>query len=213
MSRNFEVAAALAGLLLMTACSRAPEKKAEAEKAPPPAEAPAKPAGGTFKVKLDTSDGPVLVEVHRDWAPIGAQRFEELVKAKYFDGARFFRIVPNFVVQFGIASNPAATKKWDNAIKDDPVTQTNRRGSLAFATMGPNTRTAQIFINLRTNQNLDADGFAPFAMVVEGMDVVDKFYAAYGERPRQDLITRQGNSYLASNFPNLDYIKTATIVP
>lgn len=142
---------------------------------------------------------------------MGAARFEELVKARFFDGARFFRVVPNFVIQFGLAGNPVLTKKWDRAIKDDPVAHTNSRGSIAFATEGPNTRTTQLFINLRSNQSLDGRGFAPFGSVVEGMGVVERLYAGYGERPNQEAITRRGNAYLQQNFPKLDYIRTASL--
>jgi len=152
------------------------------------------------------------VEVHRDWAPIGAARFEELVKSGYYNDARFFRVIPNFVAQFGIAAKPAVTKKWDKPLKDDPVLQTNRTGSLAFATMGKNTRTTQVFINLRSNQALDKDGFAPFGQVVEGMDVVQRLYGGYGEAPDQEKITKQGNAYIMSRFPKLDYIQRATIL-
>jgi peptidyl-prolyl cis-trans isomerase A (cyclophilin A) len=194
-------------LLLLSACSKSTEPQKSS------AEAERQPAAPTpYKVRFVTSKGPIVVEVHNDWAPIGAAHFRELVKAGYYNGARFFRVVPRFVVQFGLAANPAVTKKWDNAIKDDPVTQTNRTGSLAFATMGPNTRTAQIFINLRSNQSLDSQGFAPFAQVIEGMDVVEHLYSGYGENPDQEAITKEGNAYLEKNFPNLDYIKTATIL-
>jgi peptidyl-prolyl cis-trans isomerase A (cyclophilin A) len=215
MRRSLNIAFAVAAVAVLTSCSRAPETKSTEAEAPKPATAPpaAEPSGaGNYRVRFDTSKGPVVVEVHRDWAPIGAKRFEELVKDKYFDGARFFRVVPNFVIQFGIAGSPAMTKKWDKPIDDDPVKQTNRKGSLAFATMGPNTRTAQIFINLRSNQTLDAQGFAPFAVVVEGMDVVEKLHSGYGEGPDQGAITNSGNAYLTKNFPNLDYIKTATVL-
>ncbi len=181
----------------------APEEKKAAE--------PAAPDANTFRVRFNTSKGPFVVEVHRDWAPLGAQRFEELVKAGYFNGARFFRVVPNFVVQFGLAGDPAVTKKWDRPIKDDPVAQTNRVGSVVFATAGPNTRTTQLFINLRSNQFLDDQGFAPFGMVVEGMDVVQSIYPGYGENPDQGQITTRGNAYLNAAFPKLDYIQTATI--
>lgn len=198
-------------LLLLAGCSKPPEpaKKAEAERAAPKEEGAPK---GTYRVRFDTSKGPVVVEVHPDWAPIGAKRFEELVKAGYFDGARFFRVAPNFVIQFGLAANPALTKKWDKPIKDDAVAHTNSLGTLAFATMGPETRTTQIFINLRSNQSLDSQGFAPFANVVEGMDVVTKLFSGYGEAPDQQAITRRGNTYLQQNFPKLDYIKTAKII-
>lgn len=205
--RRFTAVVMLA--FLLAGCSRNTETAKKVESEPVKQEEPAK---GTYRVRFDTSKGPVVIEVHPEWAPLGAKRFEELVKAGFFDGARFFRVVPNFVVQFGLAANPAMTKKWDKAIKDDAVAHTNALGTLAFATMGPETRTSQIFINLRSNQTLDAQGFAPFARVVEGMDVVEKFYAAYGERPDQQAITRRGNAYIQGNFPNLDYIKTAKMV-
>ena len=217
--------AALQALFLI-GCSKpseqpktAEEKAPPAEKAPAPAPPPAeqpKPAAheapATFKVRFDTSKGPIVVEVHRDWAPIGADHFYQLVKSGYYDGARFFRVVPNFVVQFGLAASPAVTRKWDKPIKDDPVSQTNRVGSIVYATAGPNTRTTQLFINLRSNQNLDSDGFAPFGMVTgDGMNVVQQIYSGDGERPDQDAITHQGNAYLNASFPKLDYIRKATI--
>ncbi|HWR54064.1 MAG TPA: peptidylprolyl isomerase [Bryobacteraceae bacterium] len=214
MRKHVAVLVPAIALLFMAGCSSTTEKAPQTQK--PAAEKAAEPAkedaSKVFKVRFETSRGPFVMEVHRDWAPIGAARFEELVKAKYYDGARFFRIVPNFVVQFGLAASPAMTKKWDKPIKDDPVSRTNRTGSVAFATMGPNTRTAQLFINLATNQSLDTQGFAPFAQVTEGMDVVQKLYAGYGELPDQDAITNRGNAYLAGKFPKLDYIKTATVV-
>jgi len=183
----------------------AAKSKAAAKSAP--AQAP-----DTFKVLFDTTKGPVEVEVHRDWAPLGADRFYRLVKSGYFDGAAFFRVVPNFVVQFGLAANPAVTKKWDVKIKDDPVKQTNRVGSIVFATAGPNTRTTQLFINLRSNSSLDGMGFAPFGMVLgDGMQVVEKINSEYGERPDQGSITSQGKAYLDAKFPRLDYIKKASV--
>ncbi len=214
----------LALAFLLAGCGKPPEtaqqeaQKAqqEAQKQPPPPAAPeaAKPgeAGTTFRVRMDTTKGPFVIEVHRDWAPLGAARFEQLVKDKFYDGAGFFRVVPNFVVQFGLAADPKLTKKWDKKIKDDPVLQTNRTGSVVFATAGPGTRTTQLFINLRSNQSLDDQGFAPFGMVVEGMDVVEKIYAGYGEQPDQEQITNRGNAYLKANFPKLDYINNATIL-
>lgn len=211
--KTLHLATVAIGAIVLASCSGTTEKKsAEAPKPAPSKAAPEAAAAGTYKIRFTTTKGPFVVEVHRDWAPIGAKRFEDLVKDRYYDGAAFFRVVPNFVIQFGIAANPAATKKWDKRIDDDPVRQTNRRGSLAFATMGPNTRTAQVFINLRSNQILDDQGFAPFAVVIEGMEVVEKLYSGYGERPDQEQITRFGNAYLKKNFPNLDYIKTAEIL-
>jgi len=161
---------------------------------------------------MATSKGDITIEVHRDWAPIGAQRFYELVQAGFYDNARFFRYVPNFVIQFGLAADPAVTKKWSTTINDDPVTHINRTGSLSFATAGPNTRTSQIFINLRTNQTLDDQGFAPFAQIVDGQDVVGKIYGGYGEQPDQDAIRLKGNTYLLKSYPKMDYIKTAKVM-
>ena len=169
-------------------------------------------APATFRANFETSAGVFVVEVTRAWAPKGADRFYNLVKYGYFDGARFFRVVPNFIVQFGIHADPKINAVWQDAnITDDPVTQSNRRGSLTFATSGPNSRTTQLFINFRDNAGLDARGFAPFGQVVAGMEFVDKINAEYGEAPNQGLIQSQGNAYLAKNFPRLDYIKKATI--
>jgi len=219
------ISVAAFGMLFLMGCSKPPEPSKTAEEkapaAPPtPAEQPApKPAPAatrvpaTFKVRFDTSKGPFVVEVHRDWAPIGVDHFYELVKSGFFDGARFFRVVPNFVVQFGLAADPAVTRKWNTPIADDPVTQTNRLGSIVYATAGPNTRTTQLFINLRSNQSLDSQGFAPFGMVLgNGMSVVQQIYSGYGQQPDQGAITDQGNTYINSSFPKLDYIRKATII-
>jgi peptidyl-prolyl cis-trans isomerase A (cyclophilin A) len=166
----------------------------------------------TYSVLLDTSKGPVTIEVDRTLAPNGAQRFYELVKAGYFDGARFYRVVPGFVVQWGAAANPAVTKKWDVTIPDDPVKTSNTRGTVAFAATGqPNSRTTHLFINLGDNARLDAMGFAPIGHVANGMDVVDHIYSGYGEQPDQGQIAAQGNAYLEKEFPQLDYIKSARI--
>ncbi|PWU06405.1 MAG: peptidylprolyl isomerase [Terriglobia bacterium] len=170
------------------------------------------PAPDVFKVNLDTSKGPVVIEVHRDWAPLGADHFYQLIKAGYYDGNRFFRVVPGFVIQFGISGDPATTAKWkDMSLQDDPVKQSNTAGTLTYATAGPNTRTTQLFINLADNSRLDGMGFAPFGRVVSGMDVVQKIYSGYGERPQQPLIEAQGNNYVQSQFPMLDFINKATI--
>jgi len=167
-----------------------------------------------FKAKLTTTAGDFVVEVHRDWAPLGVDRFYNLVRYGYFTNAAFFRVIPGFVVQFGLSANPAVNKVWHTAkIQDDPVVQSNKRGRLVFATAGPNTRTTQIFINYADNGRLDGKGFAPFGSVVSGMDVVDKMFANYGESPRQDLITDQGDAYLRAHFPDMDKIKIARILP
>lgn len=167
-----------------------------------------------FKVRFTTTAGDFVVEVHRDWAPLGADRFYNLVRHGFFTNASFFRVVPNFVVQFGLNADPAVNKVWDDAkIQDDPVKQTNSRGRLVFATAGPGTRTTQLFINFRDNGRLDGMGFAPFGEVIEGMDVVDKIYPGYGEQPSQDLITSQGDSYISQNFPNISKIKFARVLP
>jgi len=171
-------------------------------------------APAIFKAKFTTTAGDFVVEVHRDWAPLGADRFYNLVRNGYFANASFFRVVPGFVVQFGLSANPAVNKVWHEAnIQDDPVVQSNKRGFLVFATAGPNTRTTQLFINFGDNARLDGMGFAPFGKVVEGMDVVDKIFPGYGESPRQDLITDQGDAYIAASFPKIDKIKLARIVP
>jgi len=198
--------------LLLAACSTQPEPKRDAATAAIKAPA-ANPSGvpDVYKVKVVTSKGPFLIEAHREWAPRGADRFYELIQDRYYNDARFFRVIPNFVAQFGLAASPAMTKKWDKSIDDDVVAHTNGVGTVTFATAGRNSRTTQVFINLRSNQTLDDKGFAAFGKVVEGMDVVEKLYSKYGDAPDQDAITRRGNGYLKSSFPLLDYIKTATI--
>jgi len=176
-------------------------------------------APATFKAKFTTTKGDFVVEVTRAWAPLGADRFYNLVKNHFFDGAAFFRVLPGFVAQFGLSAKPEVSRVWASAtIKDDPVTQSNLQGFLTFATAGANTRTTQLFINLANNQNLDGMGFAPFGKVVEGMEVVQQFYSGYGEGapggngPEQGKITNEGKAYLDKSFPLLDSIKTAVIV-
>jgi peptidyl-prolyl cis-trans isomerase A (cyclophilin A) len=177
-------------------------------------------APATYKVKFDTSKGAFVVEVHRDWAPNGADRFYNLVKNGFYNDARFFRVISGFMVQFGINGNPQLSKVWRDAnIKDDPVKASNKRGMITFATAGPDTRTTQVFINFGNNAGLDDQGFAPFGQVISGMQVVDSLYAEYGEGaprgdgPDQGLVQSQGNAYLKNDFPKLDYIKSATIEP
>ena len=180
-------------------------------------------APAVYKVNFDTSAGIFEVEVHRDWAPNGADRFYNLVTNGFFDDARFFRVISGFMVQFGINGDPAVNAALRNArIPRDPVKQSNKRGFITFAMQGgpngPDTRTTQVFINFGDNSNLDPIGFAPFGQVTKGMDIVGKIYSAYGEGapggngPAQERIQSEGNAYLTKDFPKLDYIKKATIV-
>jgi peptidyl-prolyl cis-trans isomerase A (cyclophilin A) len=167
-----------------------------------------------FRVRFETSRGTFVVEAQRAWSPNGVDRFHQLVSSGFYDNNRFFRVVPGFVVQFGIHGDPSVARQWEQlAIPDDPVVQSNRRGTLTFATAGPNTRTTQLFINFADNLNLDAMGFSPFGRVIEGMDVVDRIHAGYGERPEQGRIATEGNAYLEREFPELDFIRTARVLP
>jgi peptidyl-prolyl cis-trans isomerase A (cyclophilin A) len=195
---------ALAAILL-SACSQ--PKDSSDERAP-----------DSYRVTLETSKGPFVLEVTRAWAPLGADRFYTLAKHGFFDGARFFRVIAGFVVQFGIPADPALNRQWREAkIADDPVTQTNRRGTVSFATSGPNTRTTQVFINLANSARLDKSGFSPFGAVTSGIEIVDQFYSEYadgpplGPGPSQTRIEAEGNAYLERDFPKLDYIRKATV--
>ena len=172
-----------------------------------------------FRVRFETTRGPFVVEVTRAWAPRGADRFYNLVRAGYYDDVAFFRVIEGFMVQFGINGDPAVNAVWREArIPDDPVTQSNRRGMLTYAMAGPDTRTTQLFINFRNNESLDAQGFAPFGRVVEGLPVVDSLYSGYGEGaprgmgPDQGRAQGEGNAYLRGSFPRLDFVKTARVV-
>lgn len=173
-------------------------------------------APGVFKAKFETTKGDFVVEVHRDWSPNGADRFYNLVKHGFFDGVKFFRVVPGFVVQFGIHGDPDLAMKWlQSNIEDDKVVESNKRGFLTYAKSSrPNSRSTQLFINLADNSGLDADGFAPFGKVTTGMDVVDKLYDGYREQITrlQGEIATKGNAYLEKEWPKLDGIKKATIV-
>ena len=167
----------------------------------------------TYKAAFDTSAGKFVITVHRDWAPKGADRFYNLVKNGYYDDTRFFRVVPNFMVQFGINGDPAIQSSWANAnLTDDPAgKQSNKKGYVTFAHRGKDSRTTQIFINFKDNGFLDAQGFPPFGEVTTGFDVVQKINDQYGEKPNQGMIQSQGNAYLNKEFPKLDYVKKATI--
>ena len=160
-----------------------------------------------FNVEIETTKGRIVVEMHRDWAPNGVDRFYNLVEAGFFKDIALFRMVKGFVVQFGIHGTPLVSSVWREAsIQDDPVKTTNARGTLTFATAGPNTRTTQLFINLGDNAMLDKQGFSPIGKITSGMDVVDALNYEHGERPNQGKIQKEGNAYLKEKFPGLDYI-------
>lgn len=178
------------------------------------------PAPAQYKVRLNTTKGDVVILVHRDWAPLGADRFYQLTKAGFYDGDRFFRAIRGFVVQFGINGDPKVNKRWSAIpIRDDPPKMSNKPGTVTFATSGPDSRTTQVFINLADNSRLDNQGFTPFGEVTQGMDNVENFYMDYGEGPPngngpdQAAITDIGNAYLEEHFSKLDYIKTARVEP
>jgi peptidyl-prolyl cis-trans isomerase A (cyclophilin A) len=219
------------------ASSTAPASAAAAAPAAAPADASVPAAAGNaallspqtatekapdvYKVKLATTKGDIVIEVHRAWAPNGADRFYNLTKIGFFDGNEFFRVIDGFMAQAGIHGDPAVAAKWHDAnIPDDPPTgQSNQRGVVTFATAGPNTRTTQFFINFKDNSFLDSQGFPPIGKVIEGDAVLDQLYRGYGEGapngngPDQGRIQAEGNAYLKAQFPNLDSIKTARIVP
>ena len=200
--------------LLLLACSPPSESK----KAAAPAAAKEEPVPEVFQVNLDTSKGPVVVEVRRDWAPRGADHFYSLVKTGFYDGNRFFRVVRNFVDQFGISGDPQLNRLWaDSNLPDDPVKQSNVKGTLTYAHLGPNSRSTQLFINLKDNKTLDKQGFAPIGKVTSGMDTVERLYSSYGEMaprgqgPDPTQIEVQVNAYLENHFARLDHINKATI--
>jgi peptidyl-prolyl cis-trans isomerase A (cyclophilin A) len=212
--------------LLSTGC------KKSAEGAPRPQAPAVKPAidkpqtlnersSDVYRARFATSKGDFVIEIHRDWAPLGADRFFNLVKYGYYNDTRFFRVVSGFMAQIGIHGKPELNAIWrDQHIADDPVKKSNLRGFVTFATAGPGTRTTQFFINFADgNSRLDTMGFAPFGQVVSGMEIVDALYAEYGEGapqgrgPNQGRIQNEGNTYLMRDFPQLDYVKEATILP
>jgi peptidyl-prolyl cis-trans isomerase A (cyclophilin A) len=178
------------------------------------------PAPDSFRVVLETSRGSITVLARRAWAPHGVDRFYYLTKHRYYDSTYFFRVIENFVAQFGISGDPSVSAAWENRrIPDDPVRHPNTRGTISFASEGPNTRTVQLFINLKDNAKLDTygGGFPPIAEIVDGMNTAAALYDAYGEGapsglgPRQELIMGQGNDYLRRYFPRLDLIQRASI--
>jgi peptidyl-prolyl cis-trans isomerase A (cyclophilin A) len=220
MFRFYLLAAYLAVVLLalLPAGCGGPDKRA-AEKAA----APAKPAPmpDIYRAGLETTRGDIVIEVHKEWAPRGAERFYDLVNANFYDGARFYRVVRNYIAQFGFSGRPQVDALWSMAyMPDDPPNKlSNKRGYVSFAQSGPRTRSTQIFINLRDNRDLDRSGFVPFGQVVEGMEVVDKLYFSYGDIPPRGngpdptRLGKEGNEYLENQFPRLDTIKKITITP
>jgi peptidyl-prolyl cis-trans isomerase A (cyclophilin A) len=214
--------AQLALLLGAAACEKAAPPPTDSAAVAPPAPAPAATpaadqAPATFRVRLETSKGPIVIEAHRDWSPNGVDRFYQLVQDGYYNDVRFFRVVPPFVVQFGMHGDTARNAQWANrGLIDEPVKQPNRRGTITYAKSGmPNSRTTQLFINLQDNSAmLDQQGFAPFGEVVEGMSVLERLYSGYGDEPtgRQTEIAAGGNAYLNQTFPKLDFIRTAKVV-
>lgn len=198
-------------LLILAGCSSALLK-------PDPEDLSA-PAPSEFKVLFETSKGNFTIDVKREYSPKAVDRFYYLVQNGYYDGNRFFRVVPNFVVQWGINGNSEINKVWDkNGIEDEPVKLSNHRGTIAFARGGPNTRSNQVYINFKDNLRLDTtsynnvNGFPAFGKVIEGMATVDSIYSGYLQKPDQDSIQTKGNEYLLRNFPKLDYIIKAEVI-
>ncbi len=224
MRRTHLLVALVIPLALACACKKSSDKAPETTPAALALDQPKTlnlKAPDVFRAKFATSKGDFVIEVHRDWAPFGADRFYNLVKAGYFDETRFFRVISGFMAQIGIHGKPAINAVWrDQGIQDDPVVKSNQRGFVTFAkTNMANSRTTQFFLNLVDNANLDGMGFAPFGQVTSGMPVVESLYAGYGEGaprgqgPLQNRIQDEGNTYLMRDFPQLDFVKQATIIP
>ena len=210
---RFNSLLALCALVTLAACAPMAAGPAP-EPAPPPYTPGVVP--DSFVVRLATSRGDVDAIIRKSWSPLGAAQFYEAVSTGYYDGARFFRSIRGFVAQFGIAADPALSAQWRTRhIADDSVLQSNRRGSLVFATGGPSTRTTQMFVNLRDNARLDAMGFSPIGEIIRGIDAIDSLYTGYGDgasAPQQNRIGAEGEAYLAANFPLLDRIVMAKVV-
>jgi len=171
------------------------------------------PAPDSFHVAFSTSKGDVVVAVYKAWSPHGADRFYQLVSERFFDDQRFFRVIPQYIAQFGASADPKQNDRWDDAkIPDDPRTQSNMRGTLSFAAEAPNTRSHQLFFNLKDNPKLDPQNFVPIGRVVEGMSVLDALYDDYGDTPKYRLVATLGNEYMNRMFPKMDFIKTARVV-
>src|SRR5437667_252157 len=210
---------ALTALAAVGACDKpAPQPAGDPDSHNPADPGFAQQAPDSFRARFSTTKGDFVIVVHRAWAPHGADRFYNLVRSGFYDGVRFFRVIPGFMAQFGIHGDTGVTTAWRvRTIPDDPVRHNNLRGMVTYATAGPGTRTTQIFINYRDNIRLDASGFAPFGQVVEGMEVVDALYGGYGEGapngrgPDQFRVNVEGEKYLARQFPKLDKINKATV--
>lgn len=193
----------LVAAFVATACGRDSSRQAT----------PTGPAPDTFHVAFHTSKGRFVIEGIRAWAPNGADRFYTLAQDRFFDGDRFFRVIPGYIAQWGIGDDKAANERWEKKpIPDDSVRQSNVRGTVVFTTSGANTRSHQLFVNLKDNKPLDADGFAPIGRVVEGMAVLDSLYDDYGDVPKQNMIRALGNNYLLRMFPRLDWIDSARVI-
>jgi len=176
--------------------------------------APAGPVPDSFDVALTTNRGTIVIRAEKAWAPLGVERFYQLAGEGFFDDDRFFRVLPHFIAQFGASDDLERNRYWeDHPLKDDPQREKNRRGTVSFAFLEPNSRTHQLFINLKDNASLDEQGFVPIGYVVQGISVADSLYDEYGDDPKYQLIATQGNRYLARMFPKLDYIRSASIVP
>ena len=217
MKASQRVAPLLAVTLLLSGCERV-ETLPSSDVGADAIALRAATRAGPVEVSVETSRGEFVIAVHREWAPMGAERFLTLVESGYYDDARFHRVVPDFIVQWGLAGDPALTAEWMNAyIPDDPVVASNTRGSIAFAFTEPGTRATQVYINLVDNVRLDSTGFAPFGEVVSGMEVVDALYSGYGEnsggglrRGDQSRIVAEGNLYLDREYPLLDRLLQAS---
>lgn len=201
---------------ILAGCGGGPEKKTEDPKKAAKREGP---LPDVYKVRFETTKGPFVIEVHKEWAPKGAERFWKLVNMRFFDDTRFFRVRPAFVIQFGLSGDPQINSLMNAMpIADDPVKQKNVRGMVSFAQAGKGTRRTQIFVNMKDNRALDRDGFAPFGQVVEGMEVLEKLYSGYGEwsppgsGPSATRIQTEGNAYLDSKFPRLDKLLKAVVL-
>lgn len=210
----------VAAVLMLAGCGEKPPAATSSQKAASPSEDPKnRPMPDIYRVLFDTSQGSFIVEVHKDWAPKGAERFWKLVNSGFFNNSRIFRVRPDFIAQFGLAADPQETALWNGSpIDDDPVKQKNRKGTISFAQAGPRSRRTQVFVNLKDNTALDKDGFAPFGEIKEGLEVFSRLYAGYGEwdppgrGPNVARIQTQGNAYLDAQYPRLDKILRAKAV-